>query len=78
MDAKTQAIFRQIMREIGRNDGKIGGKRSLETMNARGADRAGQESVHSGYEEANRETVGEGEEIEEAVERMTYCAMASY
>ena len=32
MDAKTRAIFRQIMREIGAKGGKIGGKRSLETM----------------------------------------------
>jgi hypothetical protein len=32
MDAKTRAIFRQIMREIGSKGGKIGGKRSLETM----------------------------------------------
>jgi hypothetical protein len=32
MDAKTHAIFRQIMREIGSKGGKIGGKRSLETM----------------------------------------------
>jgi len=32
MDAKTRAIFRQIMREIGGKGGKIGGKRSLETM----------------------------------------------
>ena len=29
---KTRAIFRQIMREIGRKGGKICGKRSLETM----------------------------------------------
>jgi hypothetical protein len=32
MDAKTRAIFCQAMREIGRKGGKIGGKRSLETM----------------------------------------------
>ena len=32
MDAKTRALFRQIMHEIGRKGGKIGGKRSLETM----------------------------------------------
>jgi hypothetical protein len=32
MDAKTRAIFRQAMREIGRKGGKIGGKRSLENM----------------------------------------------
>jgi hypothetical protein len=32
MDAKTRAIFGQIMREIGSKGGKIGGKRSLETM----------------------------------------------
>ena len=32
MDAKTRAIFRQAMREIERKGGKIGGKRSLETM----------------------------------------------
>jgi len=32
MDAKTRAIFRKIMREIGAKGGKIGGKRSLETM----------------------------------------------
>ena len=32
MDAKTRAIFRQIMREIGAKGGRIGGKRSLETM----------------------------------------------
>jgi len=34
MDAKTRAIFREIMREIGAKGGKIGGKRSLETMTA--------------------------------------------
>jgi hypothetical protein len=32
MDAKTRAIFREIMREIGAKGGKIGGKRSLVTM----------------------------------------------
>jgi hypothetical protein len=32
MDAKTGAIFRQAMREIGAKGGKIGGKRSLETV----------------------------------------------
>ena len=32
MDAKTRALFSEIMREIGRKGGKIGGKRSLETM----------------------------------------------
>jgi hypothetical protein len=32
MDKKTRAIFREIMREIGSRGGKIGGKRSLETM----------------------------------------------
>jgi hypothetical protein len=32
MDKKTKAIFSEIMREIGRKGGKIGGKRSLETM----------------------------------------------
>lgn len=32
MDKKTKAIFSQIMREIGSQGGKIGGKRSLETM----------------------------------------------
>jgi len=32
MDRKTRAIFREIMREIGAKGGKIGGKRSLETM----------------------------------------------
>jgi len=32
MDAKTRAIFREIMREIGAKGGKIGGRRSLETM----------------------------------------------
>jgi hypothetical protein len=32
MDARTRAIFRRIMREIGAKGGKIGGKRSLETM----------------------------------------------
>ena len=34
MDKKTKAIFSEIMREIGRKGGKIGGKRSLETMTA--------------------------------------------
>jgi hypothetical protein len=28
----TKALFREIMREIGSKGGKIGGKRSLETM----------------------------------------------
>ena len=32
MDRKTKALFSEIMREIGRKGGKIGGKRSLETM----------------------------------------------
>jgi hypothetical protein len=32
MDKKTRAIFSEIMREIGSKGGKIGGKRSLETM----------------------------------------------
>jgi hypothetical protein len=32
MDRKTKALFREIMREIGAKGGKIGGKRSLETM----------------------------------------------
>ena len=34
MDKKTKAIFREVMREIGSKGGKIGGKRSLETMTA--------------------------------------------
>jgi len=34
MDKKTRALFREIMREIGSKGGKIGGKRSLETMTA--------------------------------------------
>ena len=32
MDKKTRALFSEIMREIGSKGGKIGGKRSLETM----------------------------------------------
>ena len=32
MDKKTKALFSEIMREIGKKGGKIGGKRSLETM----------------------------------------------
>jgi hypothetical protein len=32
VDKKTKALFSEIMREIGRKGGKIGGKRSLETM----------------------------------------------
>jgi general stress protein YciG len=32
VDKKTKAMFSEIMREIGRKGGKIGGKRSLETM----------------------------------------------
>jgi hypothetical protein len=32
VDKKTKALFPEIMREIGRKGGKIGGKRSLETM----------------------------------------------
>jgi hypothetical protein len=32
MDKKTKAIFREIMSEIGKKGGRIGGKRSLETM----------------------------------------------
>jgi hypothetical protein len=32
LDKKTKALFREIMREIGSKGGKIGGKRSLETM----------------------------------------------
>ena len=34
MDKKTRALFSEIMREIGSKGGKIGGKRSLETMTA--------------------------------------------
>jgi hypothetical protein len=34
MDKKTKALFSEIMREIGRKGGKIGGKRSLQTMTA--------------------------------------------
>jgi hypothetical protein len=34
MDKKTRMLFREIMREIGSKGGKIGGKRSLETMTA--------------------------------------------
>ena len=34
MDKKTKTLFREIMREIGSKGGKIGGKRSLETMTA--------------------------------------------
>jgi hypothetical protein len=34
MDSKTRALFREIMREIGSRGGKVGGKRSLETMTA--------------------------------------------
>jgi hypothetical protein len=32
VDKKTKAIFSEIMREIGRKGGKIGGKRRLETL----------------------------------------------
>jgi hypothetical protein len=32
MDKKTKLLFREIMREIGSKGGKIGGKRSLQTM----------------------------------------------
>jgi hypothetical protein len=32
MNKKTKALFSEIMREIGSRGGKIGGKRSLETM----------------------------------------------
>ena len=32
VDKKARALFSEIMREIGRKGGKIGGKRSLETM----------------------------------------------
>jgi len=32
MDKKQKALFSEIMREIGSKGGKIGGKRSLETM----------------------------------------------
>ena len=32
MDKKTKTLFREIMRKIGSKGGKIGGKRSLETM----------------------------------------------
>jgi hypothetical protein len=34
VDKKTKVLFREIMREIVRKGGKIGGKRSLETMTA--------------------------------------------
>jgi hypothetical protein len=32
MDKQTKALFSEIMREIGSKGGKIGGKRSLQTM----------------------------------------------
>ena len=32
MDKRTKALFSEIMRDIGSKGGKIGGKRSLETM----------------------------------------------
>ncbi len=32
MDDRTKALFSEMMREIGQKGGKIGGKRSLETM----------------------------------------------
>ena len=32
MDKRTKTLFSEIMREIGSKGGKIGGKRSLETM----------------------------------------------
>ena len=32
MDAKKKALLAEIMSELGRKGGKIGGKRSLETM----------------------------------------------
>jgi len=32
VDKKTKALFSEIMREIGSKGGKIGGKRSLQTM----------------------------------------------
>jgi hypothetical protein len=32
MDKQTKAMFSEIMREIGSKGGKIGGKRSLQTM----------------------------------------------
>ena len=32
MDREKKALLSEIMREIGRKGGKIGGKRSLETM----------------------------------------------
>jgi len=34
VDKKTKVLFSEIMREIGSKGGKIGGKRSLETMTA--------------------------------------------
>jgi hypothetical protein len=34
VDKRTKALFSKIMREIGSKGGKIGGKRSLETMTA--------------------------------------------
>jgi hypothetical protein len=32
VDKHTKALFREIMRDIGSKGGKIGGKRSLQTM----------------------------------------------
>ena len=34
MDREKKALLREIMSELGRKGGKIGGKRSLETMTA--------------------------------------------
>ena len=47
MDAKTRAIFRKIMREIGRKGGEIA-QAQPGGHDARGADRAGEESVRGG------------------------------
>jgi hypothetical protein len=56
VDKKTKALFSEIMREIGSRGGKIGGKRSLETMTAEETFGPREEGVRGGSEEANRET----------------------
>jgi hypothetical protein len=53
MDAKTRAIFREIMREIGAKGGKIGGKRSLETMTPEERSARPKKACHGRGEEAD-------------------------
>ena len=60
MDAKTRAIFREIMREIGAKGGKIGGKRSLETMTPEERSARAKKAAMAAAKKWTAERLGEG------------------